>query len=232
MQQMARNVTMKECGALRDCRYLLHDRDTKYTQSFRAIIASGRVEPLVLPGAQPEPECLCGALGQVGAVPSGYDHPPRQVCSMPRATGRTLALLPSGGSVNGGGASDEFIELTGSMGDRHRLPKAGIRLRSGASRGIGRPRRWAPDLRNNPECDGRHLFSVSYLTEPGTRPPYKAAANPRDPGGNHFGSHVFSSDDSGHHRFACGCGGENRHCSTWHLWGGSCRYPARHSATA
>ncbi len=30
-------------------RYLLHDRDTKYTQSFRAIIASGQVEPLVLP---------------------------------------------------------------------------------------------------------------------------------------------------------------------------------------
>ena len=33
----------------RDCRYLLHDRDTKYTQSFRATIVSGRVEPLVLP---------------------------------------------------------------------------------------------------------------------------------------------------------------------------------------
>src|SRR5262245_16348767 len=49
MQQIARNVTMEDCGALRDCRYLLHDRDTKYTQSFRAIIASGRVEPLVLP---------------------------------------------------------------------------------------------------------------------------------------------------------------------------------------
>ncbi len=104
--------------------------------------------------AQPEPECLCGAMGQVGeggvlvqgdplwralpaaspervcrtfpcraessgegqrpAVPSGYEHPPRQVCSMPRATGRTLALLPSGGSVNGGGASDEFFDLTGN----------------------------------------------------------------------------------------------------------------------
>ena len=38
MQQMARNVTMEGCGALRDCRYLLHDRDTKYTQSFRAIL--------------------------------------------------------------------------------------------------------------------------------------------------------------------------------------------------
>lgn len=34
------------CGVLRDCRYLLHDRDTKYTQSFRTIIASGRVVPL------------------------------------------------------------------------------------------------------------------------------------------------------------------------------------------
>ena len=53
MQQIARNVTMEGCGALRDCRYLLHDRDAKYTQSFRAIIASGRVEPLALPARSP-----------------------------------------------------------------------------------------------------------------------------------------------------------------------------------
>jgi hypothetical protein len=53
MQQIARNVTMEGCGALRDCRYLLHDRDTKYTQSFRAIIVSGRVEPLALPARSP-----------------------------------------------------------------------------------------------------------------------------------------------------------------------------------
>jgi transposase InsO family protein len=53
MKQIARNVTMEGCGALRDCRYLLHDRDTKYTQSFRAIIASGRVEPLALPARSP-----------------------------------------------------------------------------------------------------------------------------------------------------------------------------------
>ena len=44
MRQIARNVTMEGGGILRDCRYLLHDRDTKYTFSFRAIIASGRVE--------------------------------------------------------------------------------------------------------------------------------------------------------------------------------------------
>jgi putative transposase len=53
MRQIARNVTMAGCGTLRDCRYLLHDRDTKYTQSFRAIIVSGRVEPLVLPARSP-----------------------------------------------------------------------------------------------------------------------------------------------------------------------------------
>ena len=53
MKQIARNVTMEGCGVLRDCSYLLHDRDTKYTQSFRAIIASGGVEPLALPARSP-----------------------------------------------------------------------------------------------------------------------------------------------------------------------------------
>jgi len=53
MKQMARNVSMEGCGILRDCRYLLHDRDTKYTQSFRTIIASGRIEPLTLPARSP-----------------------------------------------------------------------------------------------------------------------------------------------------------------------------------
>ncbi len=53
MKQIARNVTMDDCGALRDCRYLPHDLDTKFTRSFRAIIASGEVEPLVLPARSP-----------------------------------------------------------------------------------------------------------------------------------------------------------------------------------
>src|SRR5712664_1815026 len=53
MKQIARNATMDDCGALRDCRYLLHDRDTKFTRSFRAVIASGRVEPLALPAHSP-----------------------------------------------------------------------------------------------------------------------------------------------------------------------------------
>ena len=53
MKQIARNVTMEGCRILRDCGYLLHDRDTKFTPSFRAIIASGRVEPLALPARSP-----------------------------------------------------------------------------------------------------------------------------------------------------------------------------------
>jgi putative transposase len=53
LKQMARNVTMEGCGILRDCRYLLLDRDTKFTQSFRAIIVSGQVEPLALPARSP-----------------------------------------------------------------------------------------------------------------------------------------------------------------------------------
>jgi putative transposase len=53
MKQIVRNVTMDDCGALRDCRYPLHDRDTKFTRSFRAIMASGGVEPLVLPARSP-----------------------------------------------------------------------------------------------------------------------------------------------------------------------------------
>jgi putative transposase len=53
MQQVARNATMEGCGALRDCRYLLHDRDAKYTASFRAIIETGRVKTLILPARSP-----------------------------------------------------------------------------------------------------------------------------------------------------------------------------------
>ena len=44
---------MEGCGILRDYRHLLHYRDTKYTRSFRAIVASGQVEPLALPGRCP-----------------------------------------------------------------------------------------------------------------------------------------------------------------------------------
>jgi hypothetical protein len=53
MKQIARNVTMDEWGVLHGCQYLIHDRDTKFTDSFRAIVKSGHVEPLKLPARSP-----------------------------------------------------------------------------------------------------------------------------------------------------------------------------------
>jgi putative transposase len=53
MQQIARNATMDGSGFLGNCRYLLHDRDTKYSAAFRAIIESGRVKTLPLPPRSP-----------------------------------------------------------------------------------------------------------------------------------------------------------------------------------
>ena len=92
MQQIARNVTLEGCGALRDCRYLLHDRDTKYTQSFRAIIASGQVEPLVLPARSPNLNTYAERVSEGGV--------PVQACSLRRAlaaagaAGRNSRILP------------------------------------------------------------------------------------------------------------------------------------------
>jgi len=53
MKQIARNVTMDEWGFLGNCRYLIHDRDTKYCRSFRDIIESGDVKALRLPARSP-----------------------------------------------------------------------------------------------------------------------------------------------------------------------------------
>ena len=53
MKQIARNLTMDEWGFLEGRRYLIHDRDTKFTDSFRTIIKSSDVEPLKLPARSP-----------------------------------------------------------------------------------------------------------------------------------------------------------------------------------
>ena len=53
MEQQARNMTMQEWGCLRGCRYLLHDRDAKFCQSFRELIKTGSVNPLRLPARSP-----------------------------------------------------------------------------------------------------------------------------------------------------------------------------------
>ena len=53
MQQMARNATDHDTGALRRCRYLLHDRDAKFCASFDSLLKAGGVKALKLPARSP-----------------------------------------------------------------------------------------------------------------------------------------------------------------------------------
>jgi len=64
MEQIARKVTMDGWGVLCGCRYLRHDRDTKYSAAFRAMIESAHIDTLPLP-ARSE---TMGTLSQ-GRVP-------------------------------------------------------------------------------------------------------------------------------------------------------------------
>jgi putative transposase len=53
MEQMARNATDETSGCLRQRRYVLHDRDTKFCASFRSILSAGGVQALTLPPCSP-----------------------------------------------------------------------------------------------------------------------------------------------------------------------------------
>jgi hypothetical protein len=55
-EAMLDNAMLKE-KALRDCRHLLHDRDTNYSATFRAIIEAGHVKTLPLPTPSPNFSC-------------------------------------------------------------------------------------------------------------------------------------------------------------------------------
>jgi putative transposase len=53
MEQIARNATDEGSGHLRQLRHVLHDRDTKFCGSFRAMLATGNVKSLTLPPRSP-----------------------------------------------------------------------------------------------------------------------------------------------------------------------------------
>ncbi|MEM7234736.1 MAG: integrase core domain-containing protein [Planctomycetota bacterium] len=53
MAQVARNLTDNEDGFLRDKRYLIHDRDGKYTPQLLGILSNAEVEPIRLPRRSP-----------------------------------------------------------------------------------------------------------------------------------------------------------------------------------
>jgi len=53
MEQIARSATQETWGYLHSCRYVLHDRDTKFCASFRSALASGGVKTIPLPARSP-----------------------------------------------------------------------------------------------------------------------------------------------------------------------------------
>ena len=53
MRQMACNATLEGMGDLNGCRYVLHDRDTKFCAAFRESLAAGGVKCLRLPPRSP-----------------------------------------------------------------------------------------------------------------------------------------------------------------------------------
>ena len=59
MQQCARQLTDPFDGFLLGKRYLLHDRDTKYTQAFDALLKESGVEPIRLPPRSPNLNAHC-----------------------------------------------------------------------------------------------------------------------------------------------------------------------------
>src|SRR5256712_4321777 len=59
MQQCARQLTDAFDGFLLGKRYLLHDRDTKFTQAFDVLLAASGGEPVVLPPRSPNLNAHC-----------------------------------------------------------------------------------------------------------------------------------------------------------------------------
>src|ERR1700730_6754806 len=53
MEQIARSATQDTWGYLDGCRYVLHDRDTKFCASFRSVLAEGGVKTMALPARSP-----------------------------------------------------------------------------------------------------------------------------------------------------------------------------------
>jgi hypothetical protein len=70
--QLARNLTDPGHGFLRGKRYLIHDRDPLYVQSFDTALDAAGLQSVRLPGAKSEPQRLCGAFPDGRSVRSAW----------------------------------------------------------------------------------------------------------------------------------------------------------------
>ncbi len=53
IEQIGRSATLESSGYLHTCRYVLHDRDTKFCDSFRRVLSAGGVKTITLPPQSP-----------------------------------------------------------------------------------------------------------------------------------------------------------------------------------
>jgi putative transposase len=53
MEHVGRNASQETWGYLHPCRYVLHDRDKKFCNSFKAVLAAGGVKTIALPPRSP-----------------------------------------------------------------------------------------------------------------------------------------------------------------------------------
>ena len=66
MEQMGRNATLEELGCLHRCRYLLHDRDTKFCESFGEVLKAGGSKAVEVASQESESERIRGEMGAIG----------------------------------------------------------------------------------------------------------------------------------------------------------------------
>jgi putative transposase len=65
MEQMARTATHETSGCLRQARYVLHDRDSKFCATFRVHLMSGGIEPVRLPAQSPNLNAFAEGWGEI-----------------------------------------------------------------------------------------------------------------------------------------------------------------------
>ena len=100
LTQVARNVTMADVGFVSSSRYLIHDRDSKFCESFHRTIEAVGVAPIKLPRTEPGFELVRGALGEVSQRGMSLEaHPVRREVAPSCALGSTSSTIITRGII-------------------------------------------------------------------------------------------------------------------------------------
>ena len=164
MEQQARNMTMEEWGSLRGCRYLLHDRDTKFCALLSRTDQDGKCESASIASKEPESELVRGTLGEIGERRMSVEADPVWRIVPAASVAAIYRTLPRGAQPSGQRQSD-LVSFAAGGKEEHGS--------SAVSRTTGRP---AEVLREGSgiKVDGTagHGLTIStyYIKDSGTLP--------------------------------------------------------------